>query len=127
MTKILNCDTTQLQVTTKKQQFHTWVGGNTPKWMVKISWKTLLKWMIWGFSPYFWFNTHISFGGSKKEAFCRCMMLAVYGKGFQVQNAGQISGALTRLKKNWGLEKCHEMNWQYIYSHDVMCIPYIYI
>ena len=24
-----------------------------------ISWKTLLKLMIWGFSPYFWFNTHM--------------------------------------------------------------------
>ena len=25
-----------------------------PKWMVKISWKPLLKWMIWGVFPYFW-------------------------------------------------------------------------
>ena len=23
------------------------------------SWKTLLKWMTWGFSPYFWFNTQM--------------------------------------------------------------------
>ncbi len=33
----------------------------TPKWMIYNGkpWKTLLKWMIWGFSPYFWFNTQI--------------------------------------------------------------------
>ena len=31
----------------------------TPKWMVKIMENPMNKWMIWGFSHYFWFNTQI--------------------------------------------------------------------
>ncbi len=32
-----------------------------------LQWKTLLKLMIWGFSPYFWVDTHIAYLPSKNE------------------------------------------------------------
>ncbi len=35
------------------------IGGKPPKWMAKISWKTLwTNGWFGGFSPYVWFNTH---------------------------------------------------------------------
>ena len=33
--------------------------GVPPRWMVQ--WKTLLKWMIWGGSPYFWIQRQMLF------------------------------------------------------------------
>ena len=35
------------------------IGGFPPKWMVKIMENPMNKWMIWVFSPYFWFNTQL--------------------------------------------------------------------
>ena len=37
------------------------IGGKLPQNGWFISWKTLLKWMIWGFSHYFWVDTHIAY------------------------------------------------------------------
>ena len=47
------------------KHFNIWVfpkiGGKPPKWMVKIMVPNPVnKWMIWGFSHYFWVDTHIS-------------------------------------------------------------------
>ena len=44
-------------------RFYVNLGGCIPKWMV---WKTLLKWMIWGYHPIFG-NTHI---GDYTTQFC---------------------------------------------------------
>ncbi len=35
-------------------------NNGTSKWMVKTMENPMNKWMIWGKTPYFWFNTHIS-------------------------------------------------------------------
>ena len=35
-------------------------GVYPPKWMVKIMVPTLLKWMIWGKTPYFWKHPNIA-------------------------------------------------------------------
>ncbi len=35
------------------------IRGKPPKWMVKIMENPMNKWMIWGFSHYFWISTHI--------------------------------------------------------------------
>ena len=43
--------------TSKIWMFPKIVG--TPKWMVYFMENPMNKWMIWGFSHYFWFNTHM--------------------------------------------------------------------
>ena len=48
-----------------------------PKWMVKISWNTLLKWMIWGFFIYFWKHPYYN-SANVSLVFLNCWIFATW-------------------------------------------------